>query len=193
MRGGNEECIHEIFACRAGENPAAIALTDGDRVFSYLQLETLSNAFAGQLRQRGVGCGDVVALLMSRSAEMFVAMLGILKCGAAYMPLDRGNPDARNRYCLEKARCRLIIADSACDELCSDDRVVCRCAIQELVGKDPGGPEVRFSTETPAYVMYTSGTTADPKGVVVPHRAVVRLVMDTNYIKITPDDSILQF
>ena len=193
MRGGSEECIHEAFARRALENPESIALADGDRVFSYGQLETLANVFAGLLTERGVRYGDVVALLMSRSAEMFVAMLGILKCGAAYMPLDRGNPDARNRYCLERAKTRLIIADNECGELCSGDRTVFRCAIEDLTGKDGRAPEGRFSAETPAYVMFTSGTTADPKGVVVPHRAVVRLVVRTNYIQITPEDSILQF
>ena len=193
MRDGNEECIHEAFARRVSKSPAAIALTEGDRVFSYEQLDALSNAFAGLLTERGVRRGDVVALLMRRSAEMFVAMLGILKCGAAYMPLERGNPDARNRYCLEQAEVRVIIAENECDALCSDERTMFRCNIRDLVGKNCGAPAGRFSSETPAYVMFTSGTTADPKGVVVPHRAVIRLVVDTNYIEITPEDSILQF
>jgi len=192
MRDVNEECIHEVFERRAAESPAAVALIDGDRVFSYGELDRLSDVLAVRLRYRGVGGGDIVGLLMSRSAELIVAMLGILKCGAAYMPLDRGNPEARNRYCLDKAQTRLIIADNDCDGLCSGDRLAYRFYVQDLIGHCIG-PGARFSTDTPAYVMFTSGTTADPKGVVVPHRAVVRLVVDTNYVQIVPQDAILQF
>jgi non-ribosomal peptide synthetase component F len=101
MRNVNEECIHEVFRQRAAESPAAVALIDADRIFSYGQLDALSDALAVRLRDRDVRSGDIVGLLMTRSAEMVVAMLGILKCGAAYMPLDRGNPESRNRYCLE--------------------------------------------------------------------------------------------
>ncbi|HEY6927954.1 MAG TPA: amino acid adenylation domain-containing protein, partial [Steroidobacteraceae bacterium] len=130
--------------------------------------------------------------LMSRSAEMFVAMLSILKCGAAYMPLDRSNPESRNRYCLEQARTRLIIADIDCEGLCGGDRLAYRFYVQDLAGAS-AAVDGKSSEESPAYVMFTSGTTADPKGVVVPHRAVVRLVIDTNYVEVTPEDAILQF
>jgi amino acid adenylation domain-containing protein len=191
MRNVNEECIHEVFRRRAAESPASVALIDADRVFSYGQLDALSDALAVRLRDRDVRSGDIVGLLMTRSAEMVVAMLGILKCGAAYMPLDRGNPESRNRYCLEKARSRLIIADCDCEGLCSGERVTYRFYVQDLEAPCAAS-DSRFSTETPAYVMFTSGTTADPKGVVVPHRAVVRLVVDTNYVQITPHDAILQ-
>jgi amino acid adenylation domain-containing protein len=186
--------ICDVFRQRTKEDPGAIALVDGDRRFSYAELNRLSDTLARRLEDSGVRCGDVVALYMERSAEMIVAMLGVTKCAAAYMPLDPLNPVAHNVCCLDRATAVLVLNDGACDELCTVGRVGYHFTIEELQ-RDPGpSRDTRtISTEAPAYVMFTSGTTSGPKGVVVPHRAVTRLVVGTNYIKITPRDTILQF
>ena len=185
------ECIHERFEHRASENPAGIALVHGAERFTYSDLSALSNAVAQELTVRGVRPGDIVALLMDRSAEMIIAMLGVLKCGAAYMPLDHTSPVIRNRYYIDQARVRLIVADRDCRHLSDGTLKEYHFAAAEL-DKAACKLAASFSTDTPAYVMFTSGTTSEPKGVIVPHRAVTRLVTKTNYIEITPHDAILQ-
>src|SRR6476661_1364182 len=186
-----EISIHEMFLKRAEENPSAIALVDGIQSFTYAELDALSSALANNLESAGAQQGDVVALMMDRSAELFVSMLAVLKCGAAYMPLDRNNPALRNRYYLQEAAVRLVITNFDCHDLCDSGRVCYRINLAELRhGADRASKT--FSSNTAAYVMFTSGTSSKPKGVVVPHRAVTRLVVDTNYITIRQTDAILQ-
>jgi non-ribosomal peptide synthetase component F len=108
------------------------------------------------------------------------------------MPLDSASPARRNRFCLDQARCELIITDRACSELCEGERAPYRFTLDDLRHRPDLPFRSNLSDETAAYVMFTSGTTAEPKGVVVPHRAVARLVLDSNYITITPEDRILQ-
>ena len=187
----NEASIHEIFRKRVEENASAIALVDGIQSFTYAELDALSSAFATNLESAGAQQGDVVALVMDRSAELIVSMLAVLKCGAAYMPLDRNNPVIRNRYYLQEAAVRLIITNCDCHDLRDNGRVCYPISLPEL--RHGGDKALRtFSNNIAAYVMFTSGTSSQPKGVVVPHRAVTRLVVDTNYIRIRQADAILQ-
>src|ERR1035437_2134469 len=188
-----DDSIHRLFQYRVLENPAGLALVYGKRIFSYAELDEISDALAIQLEERDVRQNDIVALRMDRSPESVIAMLGILKCGAAYMPLDLCNPSARLKYCLDAAKVKLIISDRDCADLCTSSRKSYRFIAGDLkTGTEPH-PGKTLSSETAAYVMFTSGTTSDPKGVIVPHRAVTRLVIDTNYISISASDAILQF
>jgi amino acid adenylation domain-containing protein len=193
MDDANGNCIPDIFSRQARTRPAGVALVYGDTSVTYAELDALSESMAQRLGARGVRNGDVVALVMDRCIEMIVAMLGILKCGAAYMPLDLSNPALRNNFCLDTAKTRLIISDRDCAELAGPHREVSRLRLSDLMPLTAMGAQGPVSPETPAYVMFTSGTTSEPKGVVVPHRAVTRLVVATNYIDVTVDDSILQF
>ncbi len=192
MHDNSEGCLHAIFSRRVAESPGRCALISDGNALTYADLERLSDVLAAKLQKRGVRHGRVVALLMNRSAEMIVAMLGVLKCGASYMPLDSASPARRSRYCLDQARCDLIITDRSCAELCEGGRALYRFTLDDLRHRPDLPFRLNLSDETAAYVMFTSGTTAEPKGVVVPHRAVSRLVLDTNYITITPEDRILQ-
>jgi amino acid adenylation domain-containing protein len=185
-------CIHDVFRQHVAATPARTALVSGDRRFSFSELDKLSDHLATMIESAGCRQGNVVALMMDRSAEVIVAMLAILKCGAAYMPLDKADPVARNRHCLEKAKVSLMLADCDCQELCNDHRSVYTVSLSELSGATGTRAEVTFADENAAYVMFTSGTTAGPKGVIIPHRAVTRLVLNANYIDIVPDDAILQ-
>jgi amino acid adenylation domain-containing protein len=186
-----EASIHEVFRKRVEQNPSAIALVDNTHSFNYAELDALSSALANNLESAGVLQGDVVALMMDRSAELIVSMLAVLKCGAAYMPLDRNNPAPRNRYYLQEAVVRLIIANCDCQDLCDSGRLSYPISLSELRHGEDRALKT-FSGNTAAYVMFTSGTSSQPKGVVVPHRAVTRLVIDTNYIAIRQTDAILQ-
>jgi len=185
-------CIHEIFERRSAQNPAARALVRANEALSYGELNRLADILAARLAKLGVRQRDNVALLFDRSFELFIAMLAVLKRGAAYVPLDSRNPFTRNAHCLDSAGVKLILCDCDCSTLCNETRTSLRVIARELEGERETVPTDALSTEAPAYVMFTSGTTSQPKGVVVPHRAVTRLVINTNYIQIAPDDAILQ-
>jgi amino acid adenylation domain-containing protein len=192
MKSFMKLCIHDVFRQHVVATPDRTALVDRNRCFSFAELDNLSDNLAAMIGSHGCRQGEVVALMMDRSVEMIVAMLGVLKYGAAYMPLDKADPVFRNRRCLDRAKTRLILVDSDCQELCDSNRTIYHVNISCLGGVKVARPTPNFTCESPAYVMFTSGTTAGPKGVIIPHRAVTRLVLNTNYIEITPGDAVLQ-
>ncbi|MFD0269308.1 amino acid adenylation domain-containing protein, partial [Streptomyces sp. NPDC127106] len=160
-----DACIPALFEARVRECPDAVAVVAGETSLTYGELNARANRLAHALIERGVGVEDLVALALPRSAELVVAVLAVLKSGAAYLPLDPGYPAARRAYMVEDARPVLVLDDPA--------------------AVDPGDhypdtdPSVGVTSAHPAYVIYTSGSTGRPKGVVVPHGNVVRLFSAT--------------
>jgi len=151
----------------------AIEEWPGGRTLTYGELDAASAALAAELTHRGVKSGSTVPLVMSRGADYLIAIIAILRCGAAYAPIDPAAP--RRKAMLEPLDSPIVIG-------------------QEPGMLDPatttgsgGAPWAECSPEDPAYVMYTSGTTGIPKGVVVPHRAVVRLVVGADYASFGPE------
>ncbi len=196
MPAAVDRSLPAVFERCVRQRPDAIALVAGARRFTYAELDRLADALAAGLADHGVGEGDVVALSMVRSPALIVAMLAILKRAAAYMPLDGGDPPSRARFCLDRAGVRLIVTDPEreqdCAALCDAGRTSLVASVDALANEPARTARLPSDGETPAYVMFTSGTTSEPKGVVVPHRAVVRLVVDTDYVDIQPHDAILQ-
>ncbi|MFE2290347.1 amino acid adenylation domain-containing protein [Streptomyces sp. NPDC059452] len=180
--------VHELYAARAAGQPGHPALQFGEQVLTYAELDERANRLAHELAARGTGPGDLVALLLPRSPEMVIALLAVLKAGAAYLPIDAGYPRDRIAYMLDDARPALALtaaAESAGLEgsgvpaLLLDDaeiraRVAARPA-RALTDADRTGP---LSARDAAYVIYTSGSTGRPKGVVVEHRTVAVMVAD---------------
>jgi amino acid adenylation domain-containing protein len=186
--------ISRIFEAEVARRPQAIALKCAGVVLTYAQLNACANNVASHLSARGVGRGEVVAVMMSRSPEQVVAILAILKCGGAYLPLDGNNPVARNSKCLKAARVSVLIADHDINESLALGRQIVDSRSAELFSAERSDNlEIEAGPEDRCYVMFTSGSTGQPKGVVVPHRAVIRLVKHSNYIEISERDSILQF
>ncbi|OBP13469.1 hypothetical protein A5320_18120 [Rheinheimera sp. SA_1] len=188
-----DQSVIDIFKQVVAKYPDNIALKYQQEQVTYRQLDQLSNNVAECLRNNGVVKGDTVSIFMSRSINMFIAMVAVLKCGAAFLPLDTNNPALRNRFSIQKASVKLMITDLPCNDLLSADlrliesnnnSVFCS-SLADFVCTDTGKDDL-------AYVMFTSGSTGEPKGVKVPHRAIVRLVIDTNYIDIKTSDAILQ-
>jgi len=153
-----------------------------------------------------VVAGDVVAMAFPHSAEWSVCMLAVLKCGAAYLPLDTSNPVSRLQACLHTANARYVLIGQADEaQAYADDVPVLSYALSALesAGTLEGEKlnkldenvraEQTLTSDSLAYVMFTSGSTGKPKAVLVPHRAVVRLVVNTNYIAIKASDAVLQF
>nr|WP_243436612.1 non-ribosomal peptide synthase/polyketide synthase [Streptomyces sp. FH025] len=165
-----------LFERRVRTNPAAAALTDGEVSLSYGELNTRANRLAHALIDRGVGPEQLVALALPRSADLVVAVLAVLKAGAAYVPVDPAYPAARIAYLLQDARPSLLLTTSRTGELPGAEQVD-RLPLDalDLDGLPDTDPEVLVDPGHPAYVIHTSGSTGNPKGVVVPHRNVVRL------------------
>jgi len=189
-------CVHELFEAQAAKSPDAIALASRDAEISYRDLNHNANLLAARLEEAGASSGAVVGLCLDRSIELIVGLLAILKTGAAYLPLDPGNPKARNVIMLEDAQASLVLTQKklrgavplrAEQILCIDDR-------DWPLGAAKASPDPGHGAKATdiAYFMYTSGSTGRPKGVAVPHRAIVRLVRNTDYVHVTDRDVFLQ-
>jgi amino acid adenylation domain-containing protein len=169
----------------------------GDDSLTYAELDRRANRLARHLIGIGVGPGSLVGLCLERSADLIVSFLGILKAGGAYLPLDPSSPAERLRWMLwmlEDTGVRVAIDGGALEgaappglELVRLDRDAAAIAAQSSAYLPPVG-----SASDLAYVMYTSGTTGLPKGVAIPHRGIVRLVVGTDYFGVRPGDRVLQ-
>jgi amino acid adenylation domain-containing protein len=191
-----EQCVQQLFEAQAERRPDALAVVYGEEQISYGELNGRANQLAHYLRGRGVGAEVRVGVLLERSVELIVALLGILKAGGAYVPLDGGYPAQRLRFMLEDAGVGLVLtqrgqpAEVAVGEA---TEVVYLDDGWELLGRQSReNPETVTSAENLAYVMYTSGSTGQPKGVGVTHRAINRLVSNTNYVKLGGSDRMAQ-
>ncbi|MDL4820043.1 non-ribosomal peptide synthetase [Actinomadura opuntiae] len=168
--------VHEAFAAQAAATPDATALCDGDREWGYAELEERSARLGSTLCGRGVGRGDLVAVLLDRSAELIAALLGVLRSGAAYLPLSPQDPPDRLAFLLKDARPALVVTSTA--HVAAVPHAVPRLLLDG--GADEAGIESvlpHADSLTPAdaaYVIYTSGSTGRPKGVVVGHGALAR-------------------
>jgi amino acid adenylation domain-containing protein/non-ribosomal peptide synthase protein (TIGR01720 family) len=171
--------IPASFAAQAVRAPAAVALVCGERSWTYRELDEAANRLAHLLAGHGVGPGDRVALLFSRSAEAIVAILAVLKTGAAYLPIDPGLPTARMDFMLADAApiAAITTADLA-DRLDAHDVLVIDAGDvwDPAVNSQPATALPAPAPEDIAYLIYTSGTTGTPKGVAVTHHNVTRLL-----------------
>lgn len=186
-------------AAQVGRTPDAIALSDGVERVTFAEMWTRSGDFAAGLAERGVARGDVVAVCMERSVRLPIALLGILRLGAAYCPLDPGQPPARLRHAVEQSGPALLVASDALRPL--GERVAAKTAgldVAAAPGRAPNPvrscpPRTGFNPDDTAYVIFTSGSTGRPKGVAVPHRGVVnRLLWMQRELDLGPDDTVLQ-
>jgi fengycin family lipopeptide synthetase D len=197
-----DRTIAELFEQQADRHPDRSALTDGERVVTYRELNDRAAAIADVLRGRGVGAGMLVGVLAERSTEMFAAILGILKAGGAYLPLDPAYPAARIGYMLEDSRTVLVLRQAHLPMPDGYGGVSLTLGMPPLDGQPPPGAFAAFpeiaqraaGPEDPAYVIYTSGSTGNPKGVVVPHRGVACLkAFFEQELAIGPEERIVQF
>ncbi|MEU2420819.1 amino acid adenylation domain-containing protein [Streptomyces sp. NPDC007851] len=180
-----ESGMHTLVEQWARRTPDAPAVEYQGVPHSYRELNARANRLARHLVSRGVGPGSVVGLSLPRSPELVVAVLGVLKTGAAFLPLDSGYPVDRLAYMVSDATPVLLLLHSStghlaaaldADSLLLDDPGVVR-ALAALPGDDLSDTERTgaFDPRLPAYLIYTSGSTGRPKGVVVPHRGVVNI------------------
>ncbi|GAA2992121.1 amino acid adenylation domain-containing protein [Actinokineospora diospyrosa] len=167
--------VPDLFEAQVARTPDAVALVDGRTKWTYRELEAKANQVAHSLIRRGVGPESVVAISIERSANLIVAILAVLKAGAAYLPIDGRYPPDRVSFML------------------ADTRPVVHLSNEDLEVDEPDSrPERTISRDNLAYIIYTSGSTGRPKGVSVPHAGIVRLVRDADFMHLTSGDVFAQ-
>ncbi|MCA1615512.1 MAG: amino acid adenylation domain-containing protein [Acidobacteria bacterium] len=174
--------LHQLFEEQAARVPEAVAAVAGGRRLSYGELNRRANQLAHALRKRGVGPGAVVGVCVERSLEMLVGLLGILKAGGVYLPLDPAYPQERLSFMLEDARALLVLSQERLvgDALGHDSEVVCLDAEGAFAAESDENPDGVVTPASFAYIIYTSGSTGRPKGVMIDHRGAANTIHDIN-------------
>jgi amino acid adenylation domain-containing protein len=172
-----DACVHDLVAAQALRTPAAIALEFGDRHLTFAEVDRSANRVAHRLQALGARAGTLVALCVERSPEMVCGMLGILKSGAAYLPLGPGHPTTRLANTLADSGADILVTQSALLSRFSTPPARTLCLdVERLDDLDGQAPEHSASAQDLAYVSYTSGSTGRPNGVGIQHRALVNFL-----------------
>nr|APD71640.1 non-ribosomal peptide synthetase 5 [Streptomyces sp.] len=183
------DTVTGLFAARVAEAPEAVAVSAGGLTLGYRELDERSGRLAARLHAAGVGRGSVVAVGLDRSAELPIALLGILKAGAAYLPLDPAYPADRLAFLLaDSGAVALVTAARLADSLPAWDGPVLLVDAAAPDEDGPVAPAAAQSADELAYVMYTSGSTGTPKATEVTRRGVVRTSRDDRLTRVGPDD-----
>jgi amino acid adenylation domain-containing protein len=195
-------CIHHLFQQQAEKSPDAAAVVWKELMISYSELNRRADGAAYYLRKQGVEPGMPVAICMERSIDIVVGILGILKAGAACLPIDPTYPQDRIAYIMKDSNARVLVSEvsevSEVSWICGEKAYLFPEVINlNKISKDnentPTHPLNHSTTQpTLAYIMYTSGSTGRPKGVAVSHRSVVRLLFGIDYVDLSGRPSILQ-
>ncbi|WP_316522805.1 non-ribosomal peptide synthetase [Kitasatospora brasiliensis] len=175
-----EATVHQLFERQAARTPDALAVSAGDVHLTYAEVNERANRLAHHLRSHGVGAEDLVGMCLERGADLLPTLLGILKSGAGYLPLDPAHPSDRLGYALEDSGAKLAIVSPGTSPVLADvfpGTVVELARDAEAIAARPAtNPEPVSSPEHVIYVIYTSGSTGKPKGCVLTHTNVVRLM-----------------
>jgi amino acid adenylation domain-containing protein len=175
----SDHCLHVLFEAQVKRTPESVALVFGNERLSYAELEARANQLARHLRNSGVGAEVRVGILMDRSVEMVVGLLGVLKAGGAYVPLDPQYPQERLTWMLEDAAVAVLLTAQKYAEWLGPTaaHIVCMESEEATIGEQSKEPlEVAVAADNLAYVIYTSGSTGRPKGVAISHRSASMLI-----------------
>jgi len=189
-----DRCVHQLFEEQVGRTPDAVAVVFENQQLTYRELNARSNRLAHYLRDLGVGPEILVWICLERSLEMVVGLLGILKAGGAYVPLDPEYPAERLDFMLRDSASPVLLTQQRLLPSLPDcpARVLCLDANASTFAElSDANPPPLATPHDLAYIIYTSGSTGVPKGVMTPHRGIVRLVRNTGYCDFGPDQTFL--
>ncbi len=191
------QCIHQMFEAQVESTPDAVAVTLADERITYRELNRRANQLAHYLRRKGVGPEVLVGLLMERSLEMVIGMLGILKAGGAYVPLDPSYPVERLAFMCDDAGIQTLVTEERWNQLLIKENLRSLSLDQEweLVAEESAENVTSGATrENLAYVIYTSGSTGNPKGVMIEHSSLVSYTEAARRVYgLSAVDRVLQF
>ncbi|MDI9508396.1 MAG: amino acid adenylation domain-containing protein [Bacillota bacterium] len=186
----SEASVIELFEEQVQKSPKQTAVTDSKGSMNYEELNWQANLLANKLLDKGIEKEQVVGIMTERTCQMIVGILGILKAGAAYLPIDPSFPLENKRHMIEDGNVSIVLVeDSTADILLPKVSIL---NLSQLAIKTEKDLPLRSNADSLCYIMYTSGSTGNPKGVGVIHRNIVRLVKNTNYITFKDGDRILQ-
>ncbi|WP_199326293.1 non-ribosomal peptide synthetase [Nostoc parmelioides] len=186
-------CIQELFEQQVAKFGDEIAVICHHQKITYSELNTKANQLAYHLKSLGVQPEIAVGICSHRSLDFIIGILAILKAGGFYVPLDPTYPQERLAFLIEDAQIQVILTQQQYIPQLPDLPIFCFDTDTANLTQHPTTNPVNHTTpENLAYVMYTSGSTGVPKGVCIPHRGVVRLVKDCNYINLSADETLLQ-
>ncbi|NDJ26281.1 AMP-binding protein, partial [Nostoc sp. B(2019)] len=192
----SEFCVHQLFEQQAEQTPDAIALVYEAHQLTYRHLEQRANQLAHHLQSLGVGPDMIVGVCVERSIEMLISLLGILKAGGAYVPLDPSYPPERLAYMIEDAQAAVVITQSHLSidfPFKTPPAIVLVDSNWNVIAQESKARVISpVHSQNLVYIIYTSGSTGKPKGVAIAHHSVNRLVCNTNYINIIPQDRVAQ-
>ncbi|MEM8933056.1 MAG: amino acid adenylation domain-containing protein, partial [Acidobacteriota bacterium] len=178
-----EQSLDVLFGRTVEQHGERLALVDGTRRWTYRELARRADRLAHHLRALGAGPECLVGICLERSAESLVAILGVLRAGAAYLPIDTVYPPDRQAFMLDDAGAPVLITQASLLDRVPDDPAYTVVLLDDALSTIPeapaGPPEPLGEVDRLAYVIYTSGSTGKPKGVMVAHRQVVRLLRAT--------------
>nr|QEO74872.1 condensation domain-containing protein [uncultured bacterium] len=190
-----EASVPHLFELQATATPDAIAVVFENEQVSYGELNRRANQLAHRLQSLGVGPEVPVGISLERSVEMVVSILAILKAGGFYVPLDSSYPVARLRWMLEDAGISVLLTDKQLVDLLQVSNVTTVCLDTDwdlIANESENNPSQQTCGDDLAYLIYTSGSTGEPKGVAVSHRAINRLVINSDYVRLKGDDIVAQ-
>lgn len=193
-----QSCIHELFEEQVRRTPEALAVISETERLTYLELNGRANQVAHYLRRIGIGAESIVAVLMERSVEMVVGLLGVLKAGGGYLPLDPQYPQDRLSFMIEDARPQVVLTQERLAESIRQQAGIRVVSLDsqwsEIESESADEIESVSGAGNLAYVIYTSGSTGRPKGILLHHRGLCNLIVASNKLFFIDDEScVLQF
>ncbi|HEX6373983.1 MAG TPA: amino acid adenylation domain-containing protein [Longimicrobium sp.] len=187
--------IHQLFEAQVAQRPDAVALVWDDVELTYIELDAEANQLANHLVRLGVGPESRVGVLLERGRELVVSLLAVLKAGGCYVPLDPSYPAERLQLMLSDSGVRVMLSRAEFRGAVAAEgiRMVCLDEAADALAAEPlSAPAGGATADNLAYIVYTSGSSGRPKGVMVGHREIVQLVCETDFVRLRPGDRIAQ-
>lgn len=168
-----DKCIPQLFSEQVNKTPDCTAVISGDSSLTYMELDEITDKLGSVLRKKGVKNNSVVGLMLERSLEMVIGIIGILKAGGAYLPISPDYPKDRIRYMLEDCKAQILLTRGSSSDSDLSNVEILDLADKNIYTKERVKLELINTPTDLAYIIYTSGSTGNPKGVMIEHRSLV--------------------